>query len=37
MKITCALFTDDTAIVGISDQIDDGVRAVKSVVNKWEE
>ena len=37
VKMSCALFAADTAIVGTSDEIDGGVRAVKSVVNTWEE
>ena len=35
--MTCALFADDTAIVGMSGDIDLGVRAVKGLMNKWEE
>ena len=37
VSLTCALFADDTTIVGMSGEIDDGVRRVKSVMNKWEE
>ena len=37
MILTCALFSDHTTIVGISWEIDDGVRAVKSVKNEREE
>ena len=34
VKMTCGLFPDDTKIVGISGEIDQGVRAVKIVMNK---
>ena len=37
VKMTCALFADDTTIVGMSGEIDEGVRVVKSVMNDWEE
>ena len=37
VKMTCALFADDTTIVGMSGEIDEGVRAIKSVMNDWEE
>ena len=37
VSLKCALFADDTTIVGMSGEIDEGVRAVKSVMNKWEE
>ena len=37
VSLTCALFADDTTIVGMSGEIDEGVRAVKSVMNEWEE
>ena len=34
VRMTCGLFADDTTIVGMSGEIDQGVRAVKSVMNK---
>ena len=37
VSLMCALFADDTTIVGMSGEIDDGVKAVKSVINEWEE
>ena len=37
LRVTSALFADDTTIVGMSGEIDEGVRAVKEVMNKWEE
>ena len=37
VRLTCALFADDTTIVGMSGEIDEGVREVKRVMNDWEE
>ena len=37
VRMSCGLFADDTTIVGMSGEINEGVRAVKSVMNEWEE
>jgi hypothetical protein len=37
VKVSLALFADDTTIVGVKSEIDSGVRAVKEVMNQWEE
>ena len=37
VKITSALFADDTTIVGTKGEINEGVERIKSVMNKWEE
>ena len=34
MSLTCALFADDTTIVGMSGEIDEGVNVMKSVMNE---
>ena len=34
MKMSCALFAGDTTIAGMSKEIDEGVKAVKSVMDK---
>ena len=35
--MSCALFADDTTIVGMSGELDEGVRVVKSVMDEWKE
>ena len=35
--MSCGLFADDTKIVGMTGELDEGVRVVKSVMNEWEE
>ena len=35
--ITSALFADDTTIVGVKGEMEEGVRIVKRVMSKWEE
>ena len=35
--MTCALFFDDMTIVVMRGEIDDGVRAAKSMMNEWED
>ena len=37
VKMACALFADNTTRVGMRDETDYGIRAVKSVMDKWEE
>ncbi|KAI8519281.1 hypothetical protein Bbelb_025380 [Branchiostoma belcheri] len=37
VKVSSALFADDTSILGMSDEIDAGVTTVKEVMTKWEE
>lgn len=37
VRVSSALFADDTTILGMKGEIDEGVRAVKVVMNKWEE
>ena len=37
VKISCALFVDDTTNVALSGAIDDGLRALKSGMSEWEE
>ena len=37
VRMSCGLFADDTTIVGMSGELDEGVRAMKSVMNEWEE
>jgi hypothetical protein len=37
MEVSLALFADDTTIVGVKSEIENGVRTVKKVVNQWEE
>lgn len=37
VRVTSALFADDTTIVGTKGEIDESVRRVKGVMNKWEE
>ena len=37
VRMTSALFADDTTIVGMSDEIDEGVNEMKRVMNEWEE
>jgi hypothetical protein len=37
VRITSALFADDTTIVGVKGEIEEGVRVVKNVMSKWEE
>ena len=37
VRMTSALFADDTTIVGMSGEIDEGVNVMKSVMNEWEE
>ena len=32
----CGLLADDTTNVGMSDEIDDGVKLVKSFMKEWE-
>ena len=36
-RISSSLFADDTTIVGTRGEIEEGVNAVKEVMNKWEE
>ena len=37
VQMSCGLFADDTTIVGMSGELDEGVRVVKNVMNEWEE
>ena len=37
VRMSSALFADDTTIVGMSGEIDEGVNVIKSVMNEWEE
>ena len=37
MKVSSALFADDTTILGVKGEMDESVRRVKEVMNKWEE
>ena len=37
VRMSCGLFADDTTIVGMSGELDEGVRVVKRVMNEWEE
>ena len=37
VRITSALFADDTTIVGTKGELDEGVRVIKREMNKWEE
>merc|ERR1711891_40827 len=37
VRMSCGLFADDATIVGMSGEMNEGVRAVKSVMNEWEE
>lgn len=37
MRLTLGLFADDTTVIGMSGEIDEGVRAMKEVMGKWEE
>ena len=37
VRMRSALFADDTTIVGMSGELNEGVRSVKSVMNEWEE
>ena len=37
MYLTCALSADDTTVVRVSGEIDEGVIAIKSVMNKLQE
>ena len=37
VRMKNALFADDTTIVGMSGELNEGVRLVKSVMNEWEE
>ena len=34
VRINCGLFADYTTIMGMSDEIDEGVRLVKTVMNE---
>ena len=37
VRLSCGLFADDTTVVGMSGELNEGVRYVKSVMNEWEE
>ena len=37
VRVSSVLFADDTTIVGMGNEIDEGVNAVKEVMGKWEE
>ena len=37
VRVSSVLFADDTTIVGMEDEMNEGVRAVKVIMNKWEE
>ena len=37
MSFTCALFREETAIVGMTVKMDEKVKALKSVINEWED
>ena len=37
VRVSSCLFADDTTIVGMSGELDEGVRVIKSVMNEWEE
>ena len=37
VRVSLALFADDTTIVGVKSEIENGVRVVKEVMNQWEE
>lgn len=37
VRVSSALFADDTTIVGLKGEMNEGVRAVKEVMSKWEE
>ena len=37
VSLMCSLFADDITIVGMREEIDEGVIPVKSVMNEWKE
>ena len=37
VRLTSALFVDDTTIVGMKGELNEGTEVVKRVMNKWEE
>ena len=37
VRLTSALFADDTTIVGMKGEMNEGTEVVKRVMNKWEE
>ena len=37
VRLRCALFADDTTVVGMSDEIERGTNGMKSVMGNWEE